>query len=51
MIITVLQIWLGEGYHWGFDLIRIEPIDRALLSIYKSRQFGWDIEILFFNVL
>ena len=33
------------------DLKRIKRIDRALLSIYKSRQFGWDIKILFFNVL
>jgi len=32
-------------------MTRKEPIDRALLSIYKSRQFGWDIKILFFNVL
>lgn len=50
MIITVIQIWLGEGYHWGFDLLRIEPWDRALFSIYRSRAFGWEVQILFINI-
>lgn len=51
MIITVLQIWAGEGAHWGFDFMRIEPLDRALLSIYHSRAFGWELKVLFFDVL
>ena len=51
MIATVLQIWLGEGHHWGFDLLRIEPWDRALLSVYHSRIFGWELKLLFVDIL
>ena len=50
MIVTILQIWLGEGHHWGFDLLRIEPWDRALFSIYRSQAFGWEAQILFINI-
>lgn len=51
MIVTVLQVWLGEGTHWGFDLLRIEPWDHALFSIYHSRAFGWELKLLFFDVI
>jgi len=51
MIVTVLQMWLNESRSWGFDLLRIEPWDRALLSVYRSRISGWEVKLLFINVL
>jgi hypothetical protein len=51
MIITLLEIWAGEGNFWGLDVLRVNPWDRALLSIYHHPYFGWEFNILFVDVL